>query len=781
MNSMKSARVLLDSKAKLDCIDNTGSTALHYAVMNNHLEMIVLLLDRNANAEIKDAENVLPIEIVSESKVNIAKAILLVFLRHYVKKGLTVPKQISDKVGFTPTSQLGNDIGNIMNHRQLGGPSSSQHHGGNNNSRASSPTPSSATNATNYRPFSGKGPVVINENEEEKEIKPTVPVSTTSISSNAGNIHLPMLESLNIARSPPSAAAVNHQPITIYDQLNKPTRRNSFLSGLPGGFKPLTANDDDNVSLRSNRFGMGTQENASITSASATPGSATAASGKRRRLSVITHNTNATPAHTSSSAAAHASSEITKKEALSILGFLETNNKEVVGTGGNKSPSNSPSKPRFMVRKLENPLDFSRSDSNKSLRQLIRDMDTNDDNDLVPEELTSKRKTRKGRKIAQSMSVVPTLPLSIEDFLMENMKETEKSPKNIAKLTSQKTTPDMLGEKKEDNNISPVKKASVDLTKARRHASAPDIIMPTEVTALLEQILEEENTNNKDTMSSLSATKEKLDITPRRQSVLQQQPSVGKGGIPVPVAVAAVTALPPPNFVEIAYPPADVIPFLPSPNPSILKELSPDHLDVVIAVEHCCDCHLHNDQSLRHNVTKYVQTSNAVLFSLIRAFAQSKLAIRLYAVRCKPLQTPQRLGALEVTIAVRINLPNLITEHPVLTTINKPGPVSSETTVKETGKEGGKSKHGSNNPNPPPGNPLPSSRADGNGATETVVTMVQQRGHVKWATHKLFSKLETKRLVFLHYHDDCLVLSFFFAFLSFSLFSQCFFPLLFSL
>jgi hypothetical protein len=750
MNSMKSARILLDYKAKIDLIDSSGSTALHYAVMNNHLEMIVLLLDRNANVEIKDSENCLPIEIISDSKANVAKAILLVFLRHYVKKGLSVPKQISEKVGFTPTSQLGNDIGNILNHRA----SANQHRGSNNsnNNRASSPPASaSMNNVTNYRPFSGRGPVPVNENEEERESKPVVP-PTTTISSNAGNIQLPMLEALNIARSTPTAAA-NHQPITIYDQLNKPTRRNSFLSGLPGGFKPFTGNDDDNASVRSNRFGIGNQENASITSASHAPGSATAVSGKKRRLSVITH-TNTSTANTSSAAAHMGPSEITKKEALSILGFLETNNKEVVGTGGNKSPSGSPSKPRFMIRKLEHPLDFNRSDSNKSLRQLIRNMDTNDDNDLVPEDLINKRKTRKERRIAQSMSVVPTLPLSIEDFLMENMKETD--PQSVSKLTSQKTTPDLLGDKKEDNNSSPVKKAGVDLTKARRHASAPDIIIPTEVSSLLEQILEEENTNNKDgtaagaanTMSSLSATKEKPELTPRRQSSLQlqQQPSIGKGGIPVPVA--GITALPPPNFVEIAFPPADVIPFLPSPNPSFLKQLSPDHLDVVIAVEHCCDCHLHNDQSLRHNVTKYVQTSNAVLFSLIRAFAQSKLAVRLYALRCKPLQTPQRLGALEVTIAVRINLPDLITEHPVLTTINKAVPLTNEgPPAKETGKEGGaKSKHSKENQNPPSGNPLPSSRAEG--STETVVTMVQQRGHVKWATHKLFSKLETKRLVY---------------------------------
>lgn len=230
------------------------------------------------------------------------------------------------------------------------------------------------------------------------------------------------------------------------------------------------------------------------------------------------------------------------------------------------------------------------------------------------------------------------------------------------------------------------------------------------------------------------------------------------------------------NFVELAYPPTDILPFLPTPSTQtdedldeedalkILQRAHPDlpwkrltrysveHADVIICVEHCCDCHLHNDQSLRHNVSKYVQTANAVIFSLIRAMINAKLAIRLYAMRAKPMNI-QRLGAFEVTIALRMNLPDLALDIPIITQ-PPPKKENSNSARKEFdlfGAEGG-----SNVMSPPPSGGRQTMIGGLGGGIrgipqvekkepEPIITYQRQKGQVKWVTHRLFSKLETKR------------------------------------
>lgn len=109
-----------------------------------------------------------------------------------------------------------------------------------------------------------------------------------------------------------------------------------------------------------------------------------------------------------------------------------------------------------------------------------------------------------------------------------------------------------------------------------------------------------------------------------------------------------------------AFSPASVVPFLPDFSGQFaaeeLGDHAPDHLDVFVAVEHCFDCHMHSNQSLRHDTKTYVKNANAVLAALIRAIADSRLAVRLYALRTPPLTT-KRLGAFEVTVSLRLNLP----------------------------------------------------------------------------------------------------------------------------
>jgi hypothetical protein len=241
--------------------------------------------------------------------------------------------------------------------------------------------------------------------------------------------------------------------------------------------------------------------------------------------------------------------------------------------------------------------------------------------------------------------------------------------------------------------------------------------------------------------------------------------------------------LPPSTQVESSFPSADILPFLPSPPPQLssssadnqhsnnsssseLTRYLPDHLDVIICVEHCMDCHLHNNQSLRHDVQKYVQTANAVLFSLIKAMIGSKLAIRLYAMRSKPLNLA-RLGAFEVTIAVRMNLPDIVYDIPTLIPLKQDPKKGSEKDIPPSSARKDFDPYDNSNSSSSSAVPVPflnsgmgrqssvlrpafskeGSRADGIN-NEGNIIFQRHRGQSKWVTHRLFSKLETKRYFF---------------------------------
>lgn len=86
-------------------------------------------------------------------------------------------------------------------------------------------------------------------------------------------------------------------------------------------------------------------------------------------------------------------------------------------------------------------------------------------------------------------------------------------------------------------------------------------------------------------------------------------------------------------------------------------------MDVIVTVEHCCDCETHSTQSLRHDAKKYVQMANEVLYSVIEmvcasttgstAVGDDAYPVRLFCIRTKPTSS-ERLGAFEVTVAVNI-------------------------------------------------------------------------------------------------------------------------------
>ena len=157
-----------------------------------------------------------------------------------------------------------------------------------------------------------------------------------------------------------------------------------------------------------------------------------------------------------------------------------------------------------------------------------------------------------------------------------------------------------------------------------------------------------------------------------------------------------------PSYVA-QFPPALSVPFLPSKTKRILRQNynnvsildSPDavvqpleetvpaektqskpiewfkeepyrskRMDVIVTVEHCCDCNDHQ-QSTHHDAKRYVERANDVLYSIIDLISSGAMVdsedenyfpVRLFCMRMKR-SSPERLGAFEVTVAVNVTPP----------------------------------------------------------------------------------------------------------------------------
>lgn len=97
--------------------------------------------------------------------------------------------------------------------------------------------------------------------------------------------------------------------------------------------------------------------------------------------------------------------------------------------------------------------------------------------------------------------------------------------------------------------------------------------------------------------------------------------------------------------------PADRTPWLPA---------HPQPLDVVVVVEQCCDCELHN-YSVRHDAHKYARTGTRALKSVLEALMLASLPVRVYALKAKP--EPQRVGALDISIAICVPAEPAVAEN----------------------------------------------------------------------------------------------------------------------
>ena len=92
------------------------------------------------------------------------------------------------------------------------------------------------------------------------------------------------------------------------------------------------------------------------------------------------------------------------------------------------------------------------------------------------------------------------------------------------------------------------------------------------------------------------------------------------------------------------FPPADFVPFIPHCGRI---------LDVVISVEQCCDCANHT-MSLWHDSKRYSAVADKVLAAVVRAISEKGAAVRVLALKARATDVVGRLGALEVTMAIKV-------------------------------------------------------------------------------------------------------------------------------
>jgi hypothetical protein len=484
----------------------------------------------------------------------------------------------------------------------------------------------------------------------------------------------------------------------------------------------------------------------------------------------------------------------------------------------NNTNSLKKKKPQFIIRGLKTP---SRDEKDEKEKNSESESDVNNNANTSGNESDSKKPISQKRKLgrAQTLSALTIFPTkSMDEILKENEETTNPELlKNKQQLLQHSASASPQKGEKTDRPLSPKEKK---LASSAKKGSFPRHLIPEAISEGEDSVtgpgggvgnkkgqgyrpgdsFNEEN-NNSGLPSVAGSTAQQQNhptititntTTPNRVRMNSSElaaaslsSAAGGGGGPgmiIPIlSNSNNTLLPTSTLVESSFPSADILPFLPSPPPQLssssadnqhsnnssssaeLTRYLPDHLDVIICVEHCMDCHLHNNQSLRHDVQKYVQTANAVLFSLIKAMIGSKLAVRLYAMRSKPLNLT-RLGAFEVTIAVRMNLPDIVYDIPTLIPLKQDPKKGSEKDIPPSSarkdfdpydNNGNSSSSAASAPFLNSGMGRQSSvlrpafskegsRADGMN-NEGNIIFQRHRGQSKWVTHRLFSKLETKR------------------------------------
>eukprot|EP01039_Chlorochromonas_danica_P001037 gene1037-1125_t len=540
MNSTNCAKILLDYGADINAVDNSSSTALHYASSLGNIEMVMILLDRGAKVDILDKDEKTAIELAAEGTSSTAKAVAVVFLRHYQRLGLPTAKGLKSKIQsmnsvlLFPKESTSLSVMDGMLKSPYPGVFEQSH-----------PSPSQFRETPSQPPLSSssvKPRTLLDEIREEKNASFTSQKSSMSMATGRSPSR-PTSGERNKRNSPSGKKYppmhFGIQPSPNSAPSHRPSSASSASPGRPGatakgGGRPVSAGG----LVTPSKMAMSPSIDSKVPMNSPFVAAQEISAG--RTMSQLLPPT---AAPTSSSEIQH------------------------------HSPSSSSAHTM-------------RSNSMDSLKPLQRR--------TFSHGLSSTSDQRQQQLLPRAQSA---------DMVLTEVNDEDEVTQYVDNITSTSVSTPMVSH----TDHYTVGDAGM---RSRRFMSAP-VVPATRLTLDTDSILRaEEFAKGKQSSPNRS-----------RRALLEQR-----------------------------FPPASCIPFLPR-LPADLSCGQADYLDVILTVEHCVDCHLHSDQSLRHDPKKYVTAAINVLYGIIQAIVTSKFKVRLFAIRSAPMNI-KRLGAFEVTLAI---------------------------------------------------------------------------------------------------------------------------------
>eukprot|EP00981_Chlorochromonas_danica_P006988 scaffold1510_cov176-Ochromonas_danica.AAC.8 len=536
MNSTNCAKILLDYGADINAVDNSSSTALHYASSLGNIEMVMILLDRGAKVDILDKDEKTAIELAAEGTSSTAKAVAVVFLRHYQRLGLPTAKGLKSKIQsmnsvlLFPKESTSLSVMDGMLKSPYPGVFEQSH-----------PSPSQFRETPSQPPLSSssvKPRTLLDEIREEKNASFTSQKSSMSMATGRSPSR-PTSGERNKRNSPSGKKYppmhFGIQPSPNSAPSHRPSSASSASPGRPGatakgGGRPVSAGG----LVTPSKMAMSPSIDSKVPMNSPFVAAQEISAG--RTMSQLLPPT---AAPTSSSEIQH------------------------------HSPSSSSAHTM-------------RSNSMDSLKPLQRR--------TFSHGLSSTSDQRQQQLLPRAQSA---------DMVLTEVNDEDEVTQYVDNITSTSVSTPMVSH----TDHYTVGDAGM---RSRRFMSAP-VVPATRLTLDTDSILRaEEFAKGKQSSPNRS-----------RRALLEQR-----------------------------FPPASCIPFLPR-LPADLSCGQADYLDVILTVEHCVDCHLHSDQSLRHDPKKYVTAAINVLYGIIQAIVTSKFKVRLFAIRSAPMNI-KRLGAFEV-------------------------------------------------------------------------------------------------------------------------------------
>lgn len=651
MNSTKTAKLLLDNRANANAMDNSMSTPLHYAASMGNLEVIVLLLDYGADATATDSDNSNPMELAAENYQSLSyKAILIVFMRHYQKLNMALPRSI----------QLKFDLPMVNNNKPT-------------TNTANTPVPTLQT-PKSYMTRNMNETKTENNNNNDEEVDFDGESDEELV--NPSYLTKPSMKTLY---DQVQTGDMNHQTNHIINtkkhqkhQQHQPPPQPNYQYLTDDPLPPNDTTTTKRYRATKQELLLAQSQSASQLPVKRTMSSNSMTNNKKQQQQPMASTMPSTTNYWDNkrmSIAMLSDPRIDKRLLSPLYGPNPNTNKPTTvltrrNTGIRSSPSPHPVIP--VTSSSDNSLTITTNDDMQSIK-------------LIPSPShAATNPVKRGSSFISSPSRSTSIfltPHPEHDYDHEDKdnKQQQMIPTSLSldenhshyyhtpNGTQRKTTRQgsMLSTTSTSSNNGNggmgMKSAIQSVTKKFHHAAgggnngngsgspSPNRHHPS---------------NHYPHHTIMKHTTSKDDHSPNSNS------NGNNNGNDQMIREKITLLFPPAN---------EYIPFLPDPSP-YLGSFFPTSFDIIVAIEHCTDCHLHQhiflpnqgsntmSSSLSqkttsstiqqpHDPMKYIMIANQILTQIITSILHYRLAVRLYAMRCKPLST-KRIGALEVSMAI---------------------------------------------------------------------------------------------------------------------------------